>query len=159
MRWSYKTVHYDYKKEGLLGGVFLDEAEVEESMNEFGRAGWELVSLLEVQEGLMATFKQQIKEGTTSAGQRVVASETKEDQPPPTVTPRFLRPERPPQESVPPRRQIRVESDEETEEKSRPDTATPPIQPLRSMPEKTIKKRQIHDDEENGSGAGAIRIE
>ena len=58
MRWSYKTVHYDLKKEGLLGSAFLDESEVEQSLNEYGKAGWELVSILETQEGLIAIFKQ-----------------------------------------------------------------------------------------------------
>lgn len=60
MRWGYKTVQYGLKKEGLLGGAFLDEAEVEQSLNEFGQAGWELVSLFGMQDGLMAVFKQPI---------------------------------------------------------------------------------------------------
>lgn len=60
MRWCYKTVHYELKKEGLLGGAFLDESEVEVSLNEYGMAGWELVSILELQDGLIAVFKQPI---------------------------------------------------------------------------------------------------
>jgi hypothetical protein len=58
MRWSYKTVHYELKKEGLLGSTFLDESEVELSLNEYGKSGWELVSLLETMDGLIAVFKQ-----------------------------------------------------------------------------------------------------
>ena len=58
MRWSYKTVHYGLKKEGLLGSAFLDESEIELSLNEYGKAGWELVTILETQEGLIAVFKQ-----------------------------------------------------------------------------------------------------
>lgn len=61
MRWSYKTVQYGLKKEGLLGSSFLDEAEVEQSLNEFGQAGWELVSLFGMQDGLMAVFKQPLE--------------------------------------------------------------------------------------------------
>jgi len=64
MRWSYKTVNYELKKEGLLGGSFLDESEVELSLNEYGKAGWELVSILEMQEGLIAVFKQPLSVGT-----------------------------------------------------------------------------------------------
>lgn len=60
MRWSYKTVHYSLKKEGFLGSAFLDEAEVEQSLNEYGRAGWELISVTETQDGLIAIFKQPI---------------------------------------------------------------------------------------------------
>lgn len=58
MRWSYKTVHYELKKEGLLGSAFLDESEIELSLNQYGRAGWELVSMLETQDGVIAVFKQ-----------------------------------------------------------------------------------------------------
>lgn len=58
MRWSYKTVHFELKKEGLLGNSFLDESEVEQSLNEYGKSGWELVSLLETMDGLIAVFKQ-----------------------------------------------------------------------------------------------------
>lgn len=58
MRWSYKTVRYELKKDGLLGSAFLDEAEVEESLNEYGKAGWELVSVLETLDGVIAIFKQ-----------------------------------------------------------------------------------------------------
>ncbi len=60
MKWSYKTVHFELKKEGLLGGAFLDEAEIEERLNDYGRAGWELISVLEVQDGIIAFFKQSL---------------------------------------------------------------------------------------------------
>jgi len=58
MKWSYKTVHFELKKEGLLGSGFLDESEIEQELNEFGLAGWELVSVLEVQDGIIVFFKQ-----------------------------------------------------------------------------------------------------
>lgn len=61
MRWAYKTIQYGLKKEGLLGSSFLDEAEVEQSLNEFGQAGWELVSLLGMHDGIMAVFKQPLE--------------------------------------------------------------------------------------------------
>ena len=62
MRWAYKTIHYGLKKDGLLGGTFLDENEIEESLNEYGESGWELVSLLEVRDGVIAVFKASIDE-------------------------------------------------------------------------------------------------
>lgn len=61
MRWCYKTVHFDLKKEGFLGNAFLDEAEVEQSLNEYGQSGWELVSIVETQDGLIAFFKQPLE--------------------------------------------------------------------------------------------------
>lgn len=60
MRWSYKTVHYELKKEGLLGSSFLDESELEISLNEYGKAGWELISVLETSDGIIAVFKQSL---------------------------------------------------------------------------------------------------
>jgi hypothetical protein len=75
MRWSYKTVHYELKKEGLLGSTFLDESEVEKSLNEYGKSGWELVSILETMDGLIAVFKQPLsydKDVYTSSPQEAV---------------------------------------------------------------------------------------
>ena len=66
MRWSYKTEHFSLKKDGLLGSAFLDEAEIEVTLNEYGHAGWELVSFLEVNNGLIAVFKQPLSQGIAS---------------------------------------------------------------------------------------------
>ncbi|WP_163339638.1 DUF4177 domain-containing protein [Desulfopila sp. IMCC35008] len=62
MRWSYKTIHFEMKKDGLLGGVFLDESEMEEILNEFGKAGWELISMLDTRDGIVGVFKQPLLE-------------------------------------------------------------------------------------------------
>ncbi len=77
MRWSYKTVYFEMKKEGLLGGAFLDESEVELSLNEYGKAGWELVSMLETLDGLIAVFKQPIDLGGEAS---YLSSDDAEDQ-------------------------------------------------------------------------------
>lgn len=58
MKWGYKTVHFALKKEGLLGSGFLDESEVEQELNEYGLGGWDLVSVLEVVDGIIVFFKQ-----------------------------------------------------------------------------------------------------
>ena len=63
MKWSYKTVHFELKKEGILGSGFLDESEIEQELNEYGLAGWELVSVLEVHDGMIAFFKQPFGSG------------------------------------------------------------------------------------------------
>lgn len=75
MRWSYKTVHYELKKEGLLGNSFLDESEVEQSLNEYGKAGWELISMLETLDGLIAVFKQPLSFDARSVFSRETAVE------------------------------------------------------------------------------------
>lgn len=66
MRWSYKTVHFELKKEGLLGSTFLDESEIEFELNEFGKSGWELISVLEIHDGIIAFFKQPIDDSKPS---------------------------------------------------------------------------------------------
>ncbi len=76
MRWGYKTVQFGFKKEGLLGSSFLDEAEVEQSLNEFGQAGWELVSLFGMQDGLMAVFKQPLEMKMASVDEPIVEEAT-----------------------------------------------------------------------------------
>ncbi|THB78105.1 MAG: DUF4177 domain-containing protein [Desulfobulbaceae bacterium] len=90
MRWSYKTVHFELKKEGLLGSAFLDESEMELELNEFGKTGWELVSVLEVHDGMIAFFKQPLgggeqqvhKPGPTEASETHVVEQNRQ----PTMT-------------------------------------------------------------------------
>ncbi len=80
MKWSYKSVHFELKKEGLLGSGFLDESEIEQELNEFGLAGWELVSVLEVQDGIIAFFKQPLyREGSPVARQITEREYERED--------------------------------------------------------------------------------
>jgi hypothetical protein len=81
MRWSYKTIHYELKKEGLLGSAFLDEPEIELSLNQYGKAGWELVSLLETMDGLIAVFKQPLDLDTRSFASPVKSSPEKNSEP------------------------------------------------------------------------------
>jgi len=57
-RWRYKTLHFQLKKDGILGNFFLDEEELEQSLCRHGRDGWELVTVLDVQDGLVALCKQ-----------------------------------------------------------------------------------------------------
>ncbi|MCP4341606.1 MAG: DUF4177 domain-containing protein [Desulfobulbaceae bacterium] len=75
MRWSYKTIHYELKKEGILGSAFLDEPEIELSLNQYGKAGWELVSLLETMDGVIAVFKQPLDLKTRSFTSSSVSTE------------------------------------------------------------------------------------
>ena len=83
MRWSYKTIHYELKKEGILGNAFLDEPEIELSLNQYGKAGWELVSLLETMDGVIAVFKQPLgletRSFTSSSGSVERAARSQKD--------------------------------------------------------------------------------
>ena len=61
-RWRYKTLHFELKKDGILGNFFLDEEELERSLCRYGQDGWELVAVLEVQNGVVALCKQPFSE-------------------------------------------------------------------------------------------------
>lgn len=74
MRWGYKTVHFELKKEGLLGGSFLDEAEIEEQLNEFGQSGWELISVIEVHNGIICFFRQPLTSESMTQVENLVNS-------------------------------------------------------------------------------------
>jgi hypothetical protein len=57
MRWQYRTIVFEFQKDGLLGDRFIDDEGVEKTLNEQGRAGWELVSATTIQDGLLTLFK------------------------------------------------------------------------------------------------------
>lgn len=160
MHWSYKIVHYDYKKEGILGGTFLDEAEIEQAMNEIGKKGWDLVSLLEIQDGLMATFKKSEESPVPVA--RPVREAREEEMPAAPVPGRFLRPETVPR-PVPSSVEV-VESDvpDDLEEQDvpeyRPVRPVQPARPARPAPVRVENTRKPVEDDKNG-GVGSIRIE
>ncbi len=156
MRWSYKTVHYDYKKEGLLGGAFLDETEIEESMNEFGRAGWELVSFIEVQEGLIATFKQPLDVPVVRDNRPIDARTEEEGRA--ATPPRFLRPTERLGKSSISRQELPEEAADEEVGKRKGDAAASSSRVSRSTRSRTVNKGPSGGEEGDG-GAGSIRIE
>ena len=57
MKWLYRTILFEFQKDGLLGDRYIDDDEMENVLNEHGEKGWELVSVTPVQEGLLAFLK------------------------------------------------------------------------------------------------------
>jgi hypothetical protein len=57
VQWQYRTILFEFQKDGLLGDKYVDDEEVERILNEQGEQGWELVSVTTVQEGLLTFFK------------------------------------------------------------------------------------------------------
>lgn len=60
MNWQYRTILFEFQKDGLLGDKYIDDDEVEEVLNQQGATGWELVGVSPVQEGLLSFFKRPI---------------------------------------------------------------------------------------------------
>ena len=57
VKWHYRTILFEFQKDGLLGDRYIDDDEMENVLNEHGEKGWELVSVTPVQEGLLSFLK------------------------------------------------------------------------------------------------------
>ncbi len=57
IHWQYRTIVFEFQKDGLLGDRFIDDEGVENTLNEQGRNGWELVSATMIQDGLLTLLK------------------------------------------------------------------------------------------------------
>ena len=62
MYWQYRTILFEFQKDGILGDKYIDDDEMEDVLNEHGQRGWELVSVTPVQEGLLSFFKREIQQ-------------------------------------------------------------------------------------------------
>ncbi len=60
MQWEYRTILFEFQKDGLLGDTFIDDEDIEQTLNEQGLQGWELVNVALIQEGLLAFCKRQM---------------------------------------------------------------------------------------------------
>jgi hypothetical protein len=69
MRWQYRTIVFEFQKDGLLGDRFIDDEGVEKTLNEQGREGWELVSATMIQDGLLTLLKRPEEERETEGMQ------------------------------------------------------------------------------------------
>ena len=67
MMWQYRTIIFEFAKDGLLGERYIDDEEMENTLNEQGSMGWELVSAVMVQDGVLAVLK---RTGTKVANQK-----------------------------------------------------------------------------------------
>lgn len=69
MRWCYKTILFEFHKDNVFGDRYIDEEEVENTLNEQGADGWELVNVSLLREGLLAFCKKPYEnDGSVSFG-------------------------------------------------------------------------------------------
>ena len=59
--WQYQTMLFEFQKDGLLSDKYIDDEEIENTLNDQGKVGWELVNVTPVQEGLLAFLKKEIR--------------------------------------------------------------------------------------------------
>lgn len=62
MLWQYRTVLFEFTKDGLLGDRYVDDEEMESTLNTLGRQAWEVVSVSLLQDGLLAILKRPLDE-------------------------------------------------------------------------------------------------
>lgn len=56
-RWRYRTILFEFHKDTVFGDKYIDEEDVEKTLNEQGARGWELVNVTLLREGLLAFCK------------------------------------------------------------------------------------------------------
>ncbi|NQS71708.1 MAG: DUF4177 domain-containing protein [Desulfobulbaceae bacterium] len=57
MVWEYKTILFEFSKDGLLSDRYVDDEEMENNLNQLGQQGWDLVNVSLLQDGLLAFLK------------------------------------------------------------------------------------------------------
>lgn len=84
MLWQYRTILFEFTKDGLLGDKYVDDEEMEKTLNQLGEHSWELVNVSLLQDGLLAFLKR--------PGEKEVAVEqplaVEPIKPPPVLEPR-----------------------------------------------------------------------
>ena len=89
MLWQYRTILFEFKKDGLLGDKYVDDEEMENTLNQLGGQAWELVSVTLLQDGVLAFLKRPAQKERV-VEESVAASSAQ--QLPPIVTPRSVVP-------------------------------------------------------------------
>jgi hypothetical protein len=85
MLWQYRTNLFEFTKDGLLGDKYVDDEEMEKTLNELGGQEWELVSVSLLQDGLLVFLKRPAPEDAELAVGPLRAAEPVT---PPVVEPR-----------------------------------------------------------------------
>jgi len=62
MQWQYRTILFEFTKDGLLGDKYVDDEEMEKTLNQMGGQGWELVDVTLLQDGVLAFLKQPVRQ-------------------------------------------------------------------------------------------------
>lgn len=71
MLWQYRTILFEFTKDGLLGDKYVDDEEMEKTLNQLGGQSWELVDVTLLQDGVLAFLKR-------PAGEEMVVEEVVE---------------------------------------------------------------------------------
>jgi len=66
MAWQYRTILFEFTKDGLLGDKYVDDEEMEKTLNQLGGQGWELVNVTLLQDGVLSFLKKPVQQERVS---------------------------------------------------------------------------------------------
>ncbi len=102
MLWHYRTMLFEFTKDGLLGDKYVDEEEMEKTLNTFGRQGWELVNAVLLQDGVLVFLKRPSEPAPVHGEEERPRHNPEPDAPkPPVLSPPFSMEKRPIQGEAP----------------------------------------------------------
>ncbi|MCL1981083.1 MAG: DUF4177 domain-containing protein [Proteobacteria bacterium] len=74
MQWQYRTILFEFTKDGLLGDKYVDDEEMEKTLNQMGGQGWELINVTLLQDGVLGFLKKPVQPERVIEEPVVVAS-------------------------------------------------------------------------------------
>jgi len=76
MLWQYRTILFEFTKDGLLGDKYVDDEEMEKTLNQLGGQSWELINVTLLQDGVLAFLKKPVQRETMVEAPMVTAGPT-----------------------------------------------------------------------------------
>ncbi|MDR2550722.1 MAG: DUF4177 domain-containing protein [Desulfobulbus sp.] len=83
MQWQYRTILFEFTKDGLLGDKYVDDEEMEKTLNQMGGQGWELINVTLLQDGVLGFLKKPVRQERAAEEQVSAATPA----PPPPAQP------------------------------------------------------------------------
>ncbi|MCL2791052.1 MAG: DUF4177 domain-containing protein [Desulfobulbus sp.] len=81
-QWQYRTILFEFTKDGLLGDKYVDDEEMEKTLNQVGAQGWELINVALLQDGVLAFLKKPVPQERVVEEPAVAASQLPTSAPP-----------------------------------------------------------------------------
>ena len=89
MQWQYRTILFEFTKDGLLGDKYVDDEELEKTLNQMGDQGWELINVTLLQDGVLGFLKKPVQQERVIEEPLIAASSPSAQ---PVIRPRYAAP-------------------------------------------------------------------
>jgi len=147
MQWQYRTILFEFTKDGLLGDKYVDDEEMEKTLNQMGGQGWELINVTLLQDGVLGFLKKPVQQERVFEEPMVAASPASPSAQP-VIRPRYAAPaQRAPEPAPVP------------EWYPDPDPESEPEPKIEAGPARTAERvRRIGTRNDDGDFIGGIKI-